>query len=159
MPQRDPVEMQTPSTPPTDPDSSVEEVGPGVTLQKILGGRAYLFILRSDSRASMGAWIDAMKQIMATSPSEQPVFLLTDASPVRAITMSPYVKSRIGELYSVDRPGMTYAANILSKTFVVLLLEKYVQFLSRGKRIVTRFFGTRDDGLKWLQDMMKGAPK
>jgi hypothetical protein len=159
MPQRDPLETQTPPTAPTDPDSSVEEVGPGLTRQKMLGGRAYLFILSSDTRASIGAWIDAMKQIMTTGPGDQPVFLLTDASSVRAMTISPYMKARLGELYAVGRAGMTYAANVVAKSFVLIILEKYVQLLSRGKPIVTRFFGTRDDAAKWLQDMMKVASR
>jgi hypothetical protein len=154
MSQRDPIETQTPPTPLTDPDSSAEEVGPGLTRQKILGGRAYLFILSSAARASIGAWADALKQVMTTGSGDQPVFLLTDASSVQALTISPYMKTRLEELYSVDRAGMTYAANVLARSFILVIVERYVQLLGRNRRIVTHFFRTRDDAAKWLQDMM-----
>ncbi len=145
--------MSTSSLPPAT-SSAVEQITPYLAREWSHDKRIVIFTLRNLSFENIDACTKLLQETLAVWPPDQPFLMLFDAL-FKDVTVTPYLKSRLGAVIESHQNLSGRTALVMQKSFLVSL----GQFFLRGRKPGSRqrqIFYTREEGMAWLEELLVG---
>jgi hypothetical protein len=124
-------------------------VDEGATLELIENETIGLITMRSITRATVDEWFDINVKLLTTWAKDKPYMVIHDASD-RRVTITPYMRARVNDLYKMNLRKDGYAAVILPKSITAQVIQVFMRYLRTEPMIVQVFFN-REDAVAWLK--------
>lgn len=143
--------MTTVPEPPAPP-ADAEEVVPGLFVQWLYDRRIVVFIAHNVSHQTIDAWVEVLQNTLKDWPEDRPFLSLYEMSFPEA-TLTPYMRSKLGEVIETHQNLTGRTAAVVRKTFLVQLVNLFL----RGRRPGIRqrqIFYDYNEGLEWLKEML-----
>jgi hypothetical protein len=129
----------------------VEQLSSGLTLERLSDEQIFAFTLADITRATINAWVQAVKELTANRPREDKYFALNHFSG-KNVSLTPYLRAAIKDL-SDWKPEMSGCiALVVPKTFFAQLMTLFLPMMNRGN-MQSRIYFTRQEALDWLEKM------
>ncbi len=136
---------------PTSPD--IEQIVPGVTLERLHDDQAFIFTISDISRVVIDAWAGKIKDLTRDWPDDRTFFAVNHFDGKR-LNLTPYMRAKIQQLADWQPERRGYIAGVLPRTFFAQLMTLFLATMKRNN-MTTRFFFTREEALVWLETAMK----
>lgn len=127
-----------------------EDLGHGVTLQRLSNGQITAFTIRSTARDAIDTCVDILLNLAAAEHDQHPCVALLDLSALGGLTTVSYLKDRLAEIMQV-RSGRI--AVVIGNSFMVRLATLLVcSQSSRGIEVCV--FPDRNKAMAWLEEIV-----
>jgi hypothetical protein len=131
----------------------VEQLGPGVTLERLAEGQIFVFTLSDVSRPTIDTWVAAVKNVTAGWPRHRPYFALNHFAG-KNVSLSPYLRAAIKDLATYRPAQSGFIAAVLPRTFFAQLMTLLLPAMNRGN-MISRIFFSREEALAWLEKALE----
>ena len=134
---------------------AIEKICDGITREWLFDRQIVVYTMYDIRRASVDAWIDAVKHVVEDWRLDQPYLSLQDAS--RLLTLSPYARTHSKEAaeLAIKRGLHGRSAVVLSNNLLSQVIRMFVQHELSTGTLTRQVFLAKDEALRWLMDGMK----
>ncbi len=131
---------------------AVEQLSPGVKLERLHNDQIFVFTITDVSRATIDTWANTIKDLTAGWPDEHRYYALNHFAG-KDVSLTPYLRAKITELTGWRPEQGGYIAAVLPRTFFAQLMTLFLPTMNR-RNMQNRLFFTREEGLAWVEKMM-----
>src|SRR4051812_46322856 len=130
----------------TNPEINTDK---DTALEFIENGTIALITMRGISREEIDEWFNTTVKVFTEWPDDKLILIIHDASNKR-VTLTPYLRGRINDLYKLKLEKRGFGAIILPKSVPTQIIQVFLRYIKTDP-LVTRVFFSKDDAIAWLK--------
>jgi hypothetical protein len=130
-----------------------------VKVEKLYGERLWILTMLDNSRPTVDVWEATVRAYNAHMNSPQR-YLIYDTSAVPGMSMTGYMRERATVLAKENKDAVGRVALVARIPATVrYIIDLFIKFTNQRvqPRIEVRVFGTRDDAVKWMLEILPQA--
>lgn len=124
-----------------------------VTLEWLDDGAIPVLTIRDVARGTIDIWFKLLVDIMKAWPADRP-FVIMHHIDTQDAFLSPYIRSRVKDLDKVNADLNGRVALVLPRTFVAQIARIFLR-TARRTGVMTEIFFKREEGLAWLEKLLR----
>jgi hypothetical protein len=119
------------------------------SLEFIENNTIAVITMQGISREEIDRWFNTTTKVMTEWPDDKLILVIHDASHQRT-ALTPYMRSRINDLYKLKLEKKGYGAVIIPKSVAAQMIQLFLRYVKTDP-LVFQFFFSKEEAIAWLK--------